>query len=160
MSALKEMFDAMGFAGARTVLQSGSIIFAAPAHKPAALEAMLERETERRFKVRPDYFVRTVDEWREALAANPFLGEAKSDPARLHVLALKAQPSVQQLRDLEAAIKGRETVALGKRHAYAYFPGGAGNSKLTPRLIETKLGTRATGRNWNTSQKLLAPAEG
>jgi uncharacterized protein (DUF1697 family) len=46
------------------------------------------------------------------------------------------------------------------RHAYIYYPDGAGNSKLTPRLIETKLETRGTARNWNTVLKLQALVAG
>jgi uncharacterized protein (DUF1697 family) len=34
------------------------------------------------------------------------------------------------------------------------YPAGIGTSKLTNKLIEDKLGTRATGRNWNTVLKL------
>ena len=35
---------------------------------------------------------------------------------------------------------------------------GIGRSRLTNTLIERKLGTRATGRNWNTVLKLAALA--
>jgi uncharacterized protein (DUF1697 family) len=160
MAALKEMFETLGFEGARSLLQSGNVLFDAAARKTNELESFLEAETKKRLKAEPDYFVRTAKEWRDALAENPFVREAKSDPGRLHILALKTQPSREQAKALKDAIKGRETVEMGKRHAYVYFPDGAGNSKLTPRLIEGKLGTRATGRNWNTAQKLLALAEG
>jgi uncharacterized protein (DUF1697 family) len=159
MTALKAMFEALGFENARTLLQSGNVLFDAPARKTSELESLLEAETTKRLKADPDYFVRTAREWNEALAHNPFSREAKSDPGRLIVMALKAEPSPAELKALQVAIKGRETVTLWKRHAYVYFPDGSGNSKLTPRLIETKLGTRATGRNWNTAQKLLALAE-
>jgi uncharacterized protein (DUF1697 family) len=36
---------------------------------------------------------------------------------------------------------------------------GIGRSRLTHRLIESKLMTRGTGRNWNTVLKLAAVAE-
>ena len=160
MAALKAMFEGLGHENVRSLLQSGNILFDAPARKANEFESLLETETKKRLKAEPDYFVRTAKEWREVLAGNPFTREAKSDPARLHVLALKTQPSREQAKALRDAIKGRETFELGKGHAYVYFPDGAGNSKLTPRLIEGKLGTRATARNWNTAQKLLALAEG
>jgi uncharacterized protein (DUF1697 family) len=41
---------------------------------------------------------------------------------------------------------------------YAVYPDGAGNSRLTNRLIESKLETRATARNWNTVTKLATLA--
>jgi uncharacterized protein (DUF1697 family) len=34
------------------------------------------------------------------------------------------------------------------------YPDGIGRSRLTNRVIETKLDTRGTGRNWNTVLKL------
>jgi len=156
MAALKAMMEDLGFAGARSLLQSGNLIFDAGRRKPDGLEALLEKETEKRFGARPDYFVRGAAEWSEAVAHSPFPREAKDDPARLHVLALKAAPSAAQVKALRTAIKGPETVETWKRHAYIYYPDGAGNSKLTPRIIETKLETRATARNWNTALKLAA----
>jgi len=40
-----------------------------------------------------------------------------------------------------------------------YYSAGVGTSKLTTKLIEKKLGTPNTGRNWNTVLKLAALAE-
>ena len=54
----------------------------------------------------------------------------------------------------QAAIKGPEIVRGEGRQAYIVYPDGVGRSKLTATLIEKKLRTRATGRNWNTVLKL------
>ena len=158
MAALKEMFAAAGFPQARSLLQSGNIVFGGGAREAGALESLIETETEKRLGLRADCFVRTADEWGEILAHNPFARQAKADPGRLIIMALKSAPGAAQLKALRAAIVGRESVELWKRHAYVYFPDGSGNSKLTPRLIEGKLETRATGRNWNTALKLQALA--
>lgn len=154
MSALKEMCASIGFASAQTLLHSGNLIFEGKARKAEGLEQLLEKETEKYFGVQADYFVRTAEEWRETLAHNPFAREAKSDPGRLLVMVLKAAPDVEQVKALRGAIKGREIFETWKRQGYFYYPDGSGNSKLTPRLIESKLGTRATGRNWNTALKI------
>jgi len=158
MTALKAMFEELGFAGTRSLLHSGNLVFDAGRRKPDALEVVLEKETEACFDVRPDYFVRSAAEWSEIIAHNPFPREAKDDPGRLHVLTLKLTPSPAQVSALRAAIKGPETFSTWTRHAYIYYPDGAGNSKLTPRLVETKLETRATARNWNTTLRLEALA--
>jgi uncharacterized protein (DUF1697 family) len=42
------------------------------------------------------------------------------------------------------------------RQAYIVYPNGIGRSRLTNALIEKKLRTRGTGRNWNTVLKLDA----
>jgi uncharacterized protein (DUF1697 family) len=46
---------------------------------------------------------------------------------------------------------------VGKQ-LYIVYPDGIGRSRLTVALIEKKLGTRGTGRNWNTALKLAAAA--
>jgi uncharacterized protein (DUF1697 family) len=60
---------------------------------------------------------------------------------------------------LKAAIPGPERVAVDGRQAYLWYPGGIGTSKVTPNVVEKQLGTIATGRNWNTVQKLAALAQ-
>jgi uncharacterized protein (DUF1697 family) len=57
---------------------------------------------------------------------------------------------------LRAGIAGREVVAPGSRHLYVVYPDGAGESRLTAAVIDSKLGTRCTARNWNTVLKLAA----
>ena len=62
------------------------------------------------------------------------------------------------MKALQAAITGPETVRDGGREVYIYYPDGQGRSRLTNALIEAKLGTRATARNWNTVVRLGALA--
>jgi uncharacterized protein (DUF1697 family) len=159
MSGLKNMFDTLGFVNVRTLLQSGNVVFGSAARTPADLEKYLETETVKRLNSQAEFFIRTAEEWEEIVRHNPFQREANTDPGRLVVMALKVAPDEVQLEALRAAIKGRERVEIWNRQAYVYYPDGQGTSKLTPRIIETKLGTRATGRNWNTVLKLLALTE-
>jgi len=57
---------------------------------------------------------------------------------------------------LKAAIRGPELVRAQGKQLYLIYPAGIGRSKLTAALIEKHLGTRGTGRNWNTVLKLAA----
>lgn len=36
------------------------------------------------------------------------------------------------------------------KQAYIVYPDGIGRSRITNALVERKLGSRGTGRNWNT----------
>jgi uncharacterized protein (DUF1697 family) len=81
-------------------------------------------------------------------------GEARRDPGHLLLLVLKRAPSQQEVDALRAAIVGPEVVLADGKQAYIYYPAGVGVSKLTAKLIEKKLGTPGTGRNWNTVLKL------
>jgi uncharacterized protein (DUF1697 family) len=69
-------------------------------------------------------------------------------------MCLKASPPADRVAALQAAIRGREVVRAAGRHAYIVYPDGIGTSRLTVALIERKLGTRGTGRNWNTVLRL------
>ena len=62
--------------------------------------------------------------------------------------------SAANVAALQKAIVGREVVRAKGRCAYIVYPDGIGRSKLTGALIEKKLGTRGTARNWNTVLKL------
>lgn len=157
MAGLRGLLADLGFREVRSLLQSGNLVFQAggPA---AALERRLEAATRERLGVTTDYFVRTAAEWAELVAANPFPAEARKDPGRLLVLCLREAPSAQRVAALRQAISGRERVETVGRHAYVVYPDGVGRSRLTSTLIEKHLGTRMTGRNWNTVLKLQALA--
>jgi len=161
MAELRELFAELGFADARTLLQSGNVVFeASSAPSSAALEHKLEAAAAKRFGRPIDFFVRGAKEWGGVIANNPFPAEAKRDPAHLVLMALKDAPSAAAVKALKAAIKGRETVHAAGRQAYIAYPDGIGTSKLTNALIEKTLVTRGTGRNWNTVLKLAEMAKG
>jgi uncharacterized protein (DUF1697 family) len=160
MADLRSMFESLGFVNARTLLQSGNIVFEGGKTTGAALEAYLEAETAKRLKIACDYLVRSPAEWKALVAGNPFPDEALSDPAHLALMPLKTVPTKSDVAALQAAIQGREVVKVKGQALYAVYPDGMGQSKLTISVIEKKLNTRGTCRNWNTTLKLLAMVEG
>ena len=80
------------------------------------------------------------------------------NPSHLLVMFLQKAPDREHTTSLQRAIKGREVVRIKDRHAYIVYPDGIGRSRLTTAVIEKSLGTRGTGRNWNTVLKLGALA--
>jgi uncharacterized protein (DUF1697 family) len=158
MADLRGLFTELGLASPRTVLQTGNVLFETEDPGRDELELLFERETERRIGLRTAYFVRTAAEWDGALAGNPFPDEAHADPARLAVMPLKAAPAAAAVDALRAAIVGPERVEAVGQQLYLVYPDGMGRSKLTIKLIESKLGTQGTARNWNTALKVAAAA--
>jgi uncharacterized protein (DUF1697 family) len=156
MSDLRDLLEGLGFAGAKTLLQSGNLAFQSDRQTGAALERLLEVETEKRFGIPVVYLARTAEEWAKVVARNPFPKEAKRDPGHLLVVFLKEAPEAKSVRALQSAIKGPETVRSDGKQLYVVYPTGVGTSKLTNTLIERTLGSRGTGRNWNTILKLAA----
>ena len=160
MADLKALLARLAFAEPRSLLQSGNLLFEAAPKATSQLERTLETEVHKRFGFATDFFVRTADEWKQVVAGNPFPDEAKRDPAHLVLAVFKEAVKPAAVEALQAAIKGRERVRGAGRHAYFVYPDGIGRSRLTTALIESKLGTSGTGRNWNTVLKLDALANG
>jgi uncharacterized protein (DUF1697 family) len=158
MSDLRGLLSALGFTDGRTLLASGNLVFRGEARKTADLERLLEADCATRLGLRTAFVVRTADEWARAVAGNPFSGEARRDPGHLVLVALKDAPGAHRVRALQAAIAGPEIVRGRGKHVYIVYPDGIGRSRLTAKLIEETLGTRGTGRNWNTVLKLAALA--
>jgi uncharacterized protein (DUF1697 family) len=154
MEDLRQLVAGLGLRDPKTLLQSGNVVFSGAAGSTAALERRLEDETRTRLDLDTNFFVRTAVEWREIVADNPFPDEAARDPDRLLLVALKAAPTAAAVAALQKAIKGPELVRARGRQAYIVYPEGVGRSRLTTVLIEKVLGTRGTGRNWNTVLKL------
>jgi uncharacterized protein (DUF1697 family) len=159
MSDLRELFETLGFAGAKSLLQSGNVVFKSDRLTGAKLEKLLERETAARLGVAAGFVVRSAAEIQQVVVDNPFPKEAKVDPGHLVVMFLKAAPEPEKVRALQAAIKGPEYMRCNGNHLHVVYPDGIGRSKLTSNLIEQKLGTRGTGRNWNTVLKLAGQCQ-
>jgi uncharacterized protein (DUF1697 family) len=157
MADLRDFLAGLGFADPRSLLQSGNLVFRS-SRSGVSLERWLEAEAKTRLGLETNFFVRTAAEWEEIVTHNPFPREAERDPGHLLTLFLKDAPGPAAVKALQAAITGPEVVRAWGRQAYIVYPEGIGRSKLTNALIEKKLGTRGTGRNWNTVLKLGALA--
>ena len=158
MSDLRGFLAKLGLAEPRTLLQSGNVVFGSDA-RAGELERLLETEAEKRLGLRTEFFVRSAQEWRDAIAGNPFREAAASDPSHLVVMFLKKAPDAKSVMALQASITGPEVVRSEGRQAYIVYPAGIGDSRLTASVIDRMLGIRGTGRNWNTVLKLGALAQ-
>lgn len=158
MADLRCFVEELGFGDVRTLLQTGNIVFTGTARTAAALERTLETESAKRLDLHAAYMIRTPKELASAIGDNPFPKEAAADPGHLIVMFLKNAPSPAAVKSLQAAIKGPELICAIRNQLYIVYPAGIGESRLTIKLIEDKLRTLGTGRNWNTIQKLAALA--
>lgn len=156
MADLRALVTKLGLRDAVTLLNSGNVVFSEGKQTCAQLEQVLESGVLKRLGMETAFFVRNAAEWDRIVNGNPFKREAKDDPGHLLMLALKSKPTAAAITALRDAVKGRETFQVGGTHAYFVYPDGVGTSKLTVALIERKLGTSVTGRNWNTVLKIQA----
>jgi len=159
MADLRNFVAGLGFEDVQTLLQTGNLAFRGATRSGSALERLLETEAKKRLDLQTDFLVRTAKEWTLVVARNPFREQAKRDPGHLVVQFLRDAPRASGVKALQDAIKGPELVRAEGKQLYVVYPAGIGRSRLTNKLIEDKLGTRGTGRNWNTVLKLAALVE-
>jgi uncharacterized protein (DUF1697 family) len=155
MTALTEVLTALGMRHPRTILQSGNVVFESRVRSCDILELQLQEAVKDALGLDIDIMVRSGEQWRGLVDVNPFPAEAARDPARLLMMCLKAVPQPTTLSALRAQITGPERLAAHSRELYLVYPDGIGKSRFTTAVIERGLGTRATGRNWNTVLKIL-----
>ena len=152
MAELKAMCEAAGFAGVRTYIASGNVVFAhrgGEAEVKAALEARLAAYAGKPVGV----LVRTADEMAAVLAANPFPDAA---PNRTIAIFLDAPPPAGALAD--ARHRTSERLALGAREVYVAYGDAMADSRLVVPAARA-----GTARNLNTVAalaRLAAAARG
>ena len=159
MSRLRDLLTELGFAGVRSLLQSGNLIFQSGVQTDADIEHLLETQAQKRLNLRADFVVRTAKEIKTLVAHNPFRDETERDPGQLVVMFLKSVAKAKDIEELRLASTGPEIIRAKGRELYIVYPNGIGRSRLTNALIERKLGTRGTARNWNTVLKLAEAAD-
>jgi uncharacterized protein (DUF1697 family) len=145
MKELAALCVDLGFESVRTYIQSGNVVFESPLLEQE-VKSNLERVLAEKMGKRVDAMVRSAEELRATLAANPFLNAL---PARVGVLFLVEAPPPDILDRF--VIPGPEELRLVNREIFIHYPDGMGQSKL-------KLPTKVLGtmRNLNTVAKLVA----
>jgi uncharacterized protein (DUF1697 family) len=157
MADLRRVLEELAFSEAKTLLQSGNAVFATDGQTSTAeLEALIEAELTSRLGLRTDVLVRSPEDMAALVRDNPFPAEARDDPGRLVVTFLKVSVSLAAVEALQSQVRGPELVRPHGRELYITYPDGMGRSRLTGAVIESKLGTKGTARNWNTVLKLAA----
>jgi uncharacterized protein (DUF1697 family) len=160
MPDLRDTFERAGFTSVRTLLQSGNVVCDSPLRTARASERRLCEALRDHRGLDLDVFVRSADEWRAIMAANPFTAESRRDPGHLVVMVFAKAVTAEDVTRLKKAILGRERLEIEGSHGYIVYPDGIGPSRLTGTLIERVLATRGTARNWNTVLKLAALLDG
>jgi uncharacterized protein (DUF1697 family) len=121
------------------------------------LAKRIVQELERQLGLRIEVMLRTLAEVESIVERGPVLA-ARADPSKLLVMFLSSVPSAAAQAALLKWHKSKELpemLELRGPEIYLYYPNGVGRSKLTNAVIESKLDTWGTARNWNTLVKLV-----
>jgi len=159
MDALRSVCESLDLRDPQTYVQSGNVVFRTRQQDLARLGGRLQEAIARKFGFRPGVVLRSLSEWRAAVAANPFARRPGIDPARLLVMFLAEQPSAAAAKALLQLRPSKEERKLVDQELFIYYPQGLGRPDIPWTTLEKILQVSATGRNWNTVQNLLGIAE-
>ena len=159
MDALRAIYESLRLEEPRTYVQSGNIIFRTKEKNTVQLAKKIQSAIERACKCRSEVILRTTDELKKAIAANPFAARRDIEPGKLLVTFLATEPGREAHASLVAFKDYPEEIHLKGRELYIYFPNGAGKSKLPWSQVERLLKVTGTARNWNSVVKILEIAE-
>jgi uncharacterized protein (DUF1697 family) len=157
MDALQRVYESLGLADVRTLLQSGNVVFRSNLTDRPQLVKRIMQELERQLGLRIEVILRTLAEVASIVERGPVLSP-RADPSKLLVMFLSSVPNAAAQAALLKWHKSKEMpemLELRGPEIYLYYPDGVGRSKLTNAVIENKLDTAGTARNWNTLVKLV-----
>jgi uncharacterized protein (DUF1697 family) len=159
MKELKGLFEELNFQGVRTYIQSGNVLFQAPAADPTSLAAQIEAKILDRYQFAVPVLIRTAGDLQAAMGRNPFLGQSAPEPDKLHVTFLAAHPDPARVDQVMDGHYDPDQCHISGKEVFLYCPQGYGNTKLNNTFFEKKLGVRATTRNLKTVRQLISMAE-
>ncbi len=157
MEALRAVYESLGLADVRTLLQSGNVLFRSGLTDRERLVKRLLQEIERQLDLKVEVILRTLAEVASIVERGPVLSP-RADPKKLHVMFLSEVPDAAAQAALLKWHKSRDLKEMLEPRGpeiYLYYPDGVGRSKLTTAVIERHLDVSGTARNWNTLTKLV-----
>lgn len=160
MADLRRFAADVGLRDPRTILQSGNLVFQAPARQLAKVAGALAHAVSIHRGFSPNVVVRTLDELRAALARNPFHARALSDPSHVLVMFLAGEAPAGAAGRVGALAVAGERFALLGREVYLDYPQGIGRSRVAFTAVESAAGVAGTARNVATLARILAAADG
>ncbi|HLV87063.1 MAG TPA: DUF1697 domain-containing protein [Candidatus Sulfotelmatobacter sp.] len=159
MDALRALYESLKFKDVRTYVQSGNVIFRSNDKNTDQSAKKIQSAIQQTFGINPDVVVRSPQQLRQTIEANPFGKRVQTDPGKVLVTFLESKPAADAAAGLRKLKACPEELHLQNRELFIYFPNGAGKSKLPWSSLAKLLNTTGTARNWNSVLRLLEIAE-
>ena len=156
MADLRRLVEEAGYSDARTLLNSGNVVFRGQAGAPAGVAARLEQGIERVAGFHADVVAITAATLATIVEQNVLAARA-DDHARLLVAFVQDGARLDVLRPIAARDWGEEAMAVGSHAAYVWSPRGVLESSALD-AVGRALTAPVTTRNWATVQKLATLA--
>lgn len=157
MAQLAQVYEAAGARAVRTYIQSGNVVFEAPAALAKRLPALVSEALLGQLGLVVPVIQRSGAALAATLEANPF---PRAKETALHVAFLATKPTTAAVASLEPDRSPGDDFEVVGDLVYLHCPNGFGRTKLSTGWLDARLGTTSTLRNWNTVRALAALAAG
>jgi uncharacterized protein (DUF1697 family) len=156
MTDLKALYEELGFSNVITYIQSGNVIFNSGLKVTITeISGLIEEGIMKEFGFHVPVIIRSVDELKSVILANPFVKKEGPVPAKLYITFLKNKPQTTDIDNINNTNFLPDKFIILEREVYLDCAGGYGTTKLSNTFFENKLKVKATTRNWNTVNKLM-----
>jgi uncharacterized protein (DUF1697 family) len=157
MADLRALVEKLGYGDVRTLLNSGNVVFTSANADARDAARRIEDGMSAKLGVSARVTVLSAVELAAAVKANPLLDVA-DNPSRLMMAVLMDPADRRKLEPLLKQDWSPEALALGKRVAYLWCPGGVLETEVGA-AVGRALADGVTARNWATVLKLHALAQ-
>lgn len=158
MEDLRNLVHEIGFEDAKTLLNSGNLVFSGKKKATKEIAFQLEKALEETAKVSSKIRVLTADEFGEIVSENSLLDVAENH-SKLLVPIYFDDDCREKIEPMLAKEWAPESLAVGYRAAYIWCANGILESKLVHEMGKL-VGDRTTSRNWATVMKIQKLLEG
>jgi len=158
MAELKNVYESLNLENVNTYIQSGNVVFQS-VNDSKTLKSSLEIAIKEYFNFEVPVLILTKSHLVNAVKDLPFTTiDIEAEGSKIIIFFLSEHVSANQRDIIKTYLTNSEQLIMGKDVIYLYCPQGLGKSKLTNKLIETKLKLTSTARNIKTVHKLLSLA--
>jgi uncharacterized protein (DUF1697 family) len=156
MPDLKAHYESLGFRNVITYIQSGNVIFSTDTPITISdITEKIESEIFKRYAFDVPVIIRTDNEMKSVLEANPYLSTPGIISEKIYITFLEEKPQKADIEKINPLGFLPDKFRIIEREIYIDCAGGYGTTKLSNTFFENKLKVRATTRNWNTAKKLF-----
>jgi uncharacterized protein (DUF1697 family) len=131
------------------------VIFKSKRLSPDGLEGIIEKNILKTFAFDVKVIVKTVNEFENILADNPFRENNLKENERIYVTLLSGLPEKEKIEKLNKFSDNADEYRIVNNIIYLLCRVGYGKTLFSNSFFEKKLNLHATTRNWETMNKIL-----
>ena len=154
MAALRETLENMEFQQVKTLLNTGNVLFEAEKEPEKVLSEKIATQLEKTFGFPIPVIIRTAEDLKKIVAADPFR-EIKVTPAtRLYVSFLADTPKSKLSLPYTSPDESFRIISVIDRTVFSVLDLDKTRSVDAMKILEKEFGKNITTRNWNTVIKI------